>query len=87
MLVCCSMRAFEHGFMDGILVEDTRNERWIQKKKALTRSFIPVRFNQRIVWKVRGIEHARLKPCDRRRRRWEGATKMDVEGRGCKDVN
>lgn len=46
-----------------------------------------MRFNQRIVWKVRGIEHARLKPCDRRRRRWEGATKMDVEGRGCKDVN
>lgn len=44
-------------------------------------------FNQLIVRKVRGMEHARLKPCVRRRHRWEGVTKIDVEGKGCEDVN
>jgi hypothetical protein len=61
MLAPYSMRAFENRIMDRILVEDIRSDRWIQKK-ALTRSFIPVRFNQLIVRKVRGMEHASLKP-------------------------
>lgn len=86
MLVSYNMRVFEKGIMGRILVEDTRSERWIEKK-ALTRSFTPVCFNKLIVRKVRGMEHASLKPCERRRHRWEGVTKMDVEGRGYEDVN
>lgn len=80
------MRTFENRIMDRILVEDIRSDRWIQKK-ALKRSFIPVHFNQLIVRKVRGMEHASLKPFERRRHRWEGVIKMDVEGRGCENVN
>lgn len=61
MLVSYSMRGFENRIMDRILVEDIRSDRWIQKK-ALTPSFIPVRFDQLIVRKVRGMEHASLRP-------------------------
>ena len=86
MIVSYSMRAFENRNMDRILVEDRRSDRWIEKKD-LTRSFIPVRFNQLIVRKVRGMEDASLKPFERRRHRWEGVTKVDVEGRGCENVN
>lgn len=33
------------------------------------------------------MEHPRLKPSERRGHKWESVTKMDVEGRGCEDVN
>jgi hypothetical protein len=80
------MWTFENRNMDRRLVEDIRSDRWIQKK-ALTRSFIPVLFNQLIVRKVRGMAHASSKPFERRRHRWEDVIKVDVEGRGCENVN
>ena len=38
-----------------------------------------MRFNQRIVRNVRGMERVSLKPLNRRMHRWESVTKMDVE--------